>query len=74
MNKLTPEEKEAIFVSLKRTVATIEGELNFLDKLVRQVDHYPEKGTSQQWVAEVRELVKKIDIEILALQMNGIAK
>ena len=55
-------------------MATIEGELNFLDKLVRQVDHYPEKGTSQQWVTEVRELVKKIDVEIMALQRNGLAK
>ena len=74
MNKLTLKEREAIFIDLKRTVAVIEGELNFLDKLVRQVDQYPEKGTSQQWVAEVRELVKKIDIEILALQRNGLAK
>ena len=74
MNKLTPEKREAIFIDLKRTVAVIEGELNFLDKLVRQVDQYPEKGTSQQWVAEVRELVRKIDVEIMALQRNGLAK
>jgi len=74
MNKLTLKEKEAIFFNLKRTVAVIEGELNFLDKLVREVDQYPEKGTSQQWVAEVRELVKKIDVEIMALQRNGLAK
>ena len=74
MNKLTLKEKETIFFDLKRTVAVIEGELNFLDKLVRDVDHYPEKGTSQQWVAEVRELVKKIDVDILALQRNGLAK
>ena len=74
MNKLTLKEKETIFIDLKRTVAVIEGELNFLDKLVREVDHYPEKGTSQQWVAEVRELVKKIDVEIMALQRNGLAK
>ena len=74
MNKLTLKEKETIFIDLKRTVAVIEGELNFLDKLVREVDPYPEKGTSQQWVAEVRELVKKIDVDILALQRNGLAK
>ena len=74
MNKLTLKEKETIFIDLKRTVAVIEGELNFLDKLVRQIDQYPEKGTSQQWVAEVRELVKKIDVDILALQRNGLAK
>ena len=74
MNKLTLKEKETIFIDLKRTVAVIEGELNFLDKLVRQVDQYPEKGTSQQWVAEVRELAKKIDVDILALQRNGLAK
>jgi len=74
MNKLTLKERETIFIDLKRTVAVIEGELNFLDKLVRQVDQYPEKGTSQQWVAEVRELVKKIDADILALQRNGLAK
>ena len=74
MNKLTLKEKETIFIDLKRTVAVIEGELNFLDKLVREVDQYPEKGTSQQWVAEVRELVKKIDVDILALQRNGLAK
>ena len=74
MNKLTLKEKETIFIDLKRTVAVIEGELNFLDKLVREVDQYPEKGTSQQWVAEVRELVKKIDVEIMALQRNGLAK
>ena len=74
MNKLTLKEKETIFIDLKRTVAVIEGELNFLDKLVREVDQYPEKGTSQQWVAEVRELVKKIDIEILVLQRNGLTK
>ena len=74
MNKLTLKEREAIFIDLKRTVAVIEGELNFLDKLVREVDQYPEKGTSQQWVAEVRELVKKIDVDILALQRNGLAK
>ena len=74
MNKLTLKEKETIFIDLKRTVAVIEGELNFLDKLVRQVDQYPEKGTSQQWVAEVRELAKKIDVDIMALQRNGLAK
>ena len=74
MNKLTLKEKETIFIDLKRTVAVIEGELNFLDKLVREVDQYPEKGTSQQGVAEVRELVKKIDVEIMALQRNGLAK
>jgi len=74
MNKLTLKEKETIFIDLKKTVAVIEGELNFLDKLVREVDQYPEKGTSQQWVAEVRELVKKIDVEIMALQRNGLAK
>ena len=53
-----------IFVDLKRTVARIESELNFLDKLVRQVDVYPEYGTPKQWIEDVRKLVRKIDAEI----------
>jgi len=74
MNKLTQDEKMVIFLDLKRTVARIESELNFLDKLIRQVDVYPEYGTPKQWIEGVQGLVKKIDIEIMLLQRNGIEK